>query len=94
MDSRISIRITPSVSIKMDEFILDVYSLHKYGKLFSTSKEKREKVLFDIKTLCKPYMATTTKEVKLLILGSIMPKENAKIFLEKYECCQYNAPHK
>lgn len=78
----LSISLMNRMTIKIDEFYLDAYSIHKYQTFYLESKTK---VRADIKQLSEKYKVTDVRSIKILLFEAILTGSKSKSFKEKWE---------
>lgn len=81
LDEKVSIRISPTESLKMELFVLDFYSMKMHNTLYEVSKEE---VLKEIKALSKINNTHSVKELRFLMLVSLLTKEKQPTLRDKY----------
>jgi len=82
MSKLISIALGRRYNIKLEESLLDSYSLKKYNTFYEESKTE---VNADIKALSEKYHTRTVRDIKMLIVAEFLPLKNKKILLDKYK---------
>jgi len=82
MSKTISIALANRYNIKLEESLLDSYSLKKYNTFYEESKTE---VNADIKALSEKYHTRTVRDIKMLIVAEFLPLKNKKILLDKYK---------
>ena len=82
MSKTISVALANRFNIKLEESLLDSYSLKKYNTLYEESKTDVNK---DIKSLSEKYNTITVRDIKMLIIAEILPTKNKKQLLDKHK---------
>ena len=82
MSKTISVALANRFNIKLEESLLDSYSLKKYNTLYEESKTNVNK---DIKSLSEKYNTITVRDIKMLIIAEMLPSKNKKQLLDKHK---------
>lgn len=82
MNTLISIALAKRFNIKLEESLLDSYSLKKYNTFY---KESKTEVNADIKVLSEKYHTRTVRDIKMLIVAEMLPIKNKKQLLDKHK---------
>ena len=82
MSKTISVALANRFNIKLEESLLDSYSLKKYNTLYEESKTNVNK---DIKSLSEKYNTITVRDIKMLIIAEMLPNKNKKQLLDKHK---------
>ena len=82
MSKTISVALVNRFNIKLEESLLDSYSLKKYNTLYEESKTNVNK---DIKSLSEKYNTITVRDIKMLIIAEMLPNKNKKQLLDKHK---------
>ena len=72
MNKTISVALANRFNIKLEESLLDSYSLKKYNTLYKESKTDVNK---DIKSLSEKYNTITVRDIKMLIIAEMLPNK-------------------
>lgn len=80
-DTQYSVKIANRLSIKLELFYLNSYSLAKYKTLYLDNQKKvnRDLLKFSVK-----YRTTKVKDIKKLLISNLLPNEERKCFLSSY----------
>ena len=82
MSKTISVALANRFNIKLEESLLDSYSLKKYNTLYEESKTNVNR---DIKSLSEKYSTITVRDIKMLIVAEMLPSKNKKQLLDKHK---------